>query len=119
MPNRRASREAITIFRVAEAEIDRDLSRQVQSLLQICFPGYPNRSYSKNTAASDMVSEHIPMPSQETARLPGKEHASKALIHGGGGLGPAFACLRSIPEHIAEPVERGHGQAVASVISTD
>lgn len=44
---KRGSGEAITIFRVAEAEIDGDLSGQVQSLLQMCFPGYPNRSYFK------------------------------------------------------------------------
>ena len=41
------SSEALTFFRVAEAEIDGDLSGQVQSLLQTCFPGYPNRSYFK------------------------------------------------------------------------
>jgi GNAT superfamily N-acetyltransferase len=45
--DKRGSSEAITIFRVAEAEIDGDLSGQVQSLLQVCFPGYPNRSYFK------------------------------------------------------------------------
>jgi GNAT superfamily N-acetyltransferase len=43
----RSSSEAITILRVAEAEIDGDLSGQVRSLLQVCFPGYPNRSYFK------------------------------------------------------------------------
>jgi GNAT superfamily N-acetyltransferase len=39
--------EAVTVLRIAEAEIDEDLSRQLQSLLQACFPGYPNRSYFK------------------------------------------------------------------------
>ena len=35
------------IFRVAEAEIGRDLRQQVQALLQACFAGYPSRSYFK------------------------------------------------------------------------
>jgi hypothetical protein len=35
------------ISRVAEAEIGGDLGRQVQALLQACFPGYPSRSYFK------------------------------------------------------------------------
>ena len=39
--------EAVTVLRVAEAEIGEDLSRQLQSLLQACFPGYPSRSYFK------------------------------------------------------------------------
>jgi GNAT superfamily N-acetyltransferase len=39
--------EDITVFRVGEAEIGADLSGQVQSLLQICFAGYPGRSYFK------------------------------------------------------------------------
>jgi GNAT superfamily N-acetyltransferase len=43
----RGDSEAITISRVAEAEIGGDLSRQLQSLLQMCFPGYPSRSYFK------------------------------------------------------------------------
>ena len=39
--------EAVTVLRVAEAEIGEDLSRQLQSLLQACFPAYPSRSYFK------------------------------------------------------------------------
>jgi GNAT superfamily N-acetyltransferase len=39
--------EAITVLRVAEAEISADLSRRLQSLLQASFPGYPSRSYFK------------------------------------------------------------------------
>ena len=39
--------EAITVIRVAEAEIGANLSRDLQSLLQMCFPGYPSRSYFK------------------------------------------------------------------------
>jgi len=35
------------ISRVAETEIGGDLRRQVQALLQACFPGYPSRSYFK------------------------------------------------------------------------
>jgi GNAT superfamily N-acetyltransferase len=42
-----AGGEAITVVRVAEAEIGADLSRQLQTLLQECFPGYPSRSYFK------------------------------------------------------------------------
>jgi len=42
-----ADGEAITVIRVAEAEIGADLSRRLQSLLQACFPGYPGRSYFK------------------------------------------------------------------------
>ena len=38
---------AITVIRVAEAEIGADRSKRVQSLLQTCFPGYPDRSYFK------------------------------------------------------------------------
>ena len=38
---------AITVIRVAEAEISADLHRQLQSLLQLSFAGYPNRSYFK------------------------------------------------------------------------
>jgi GNAT superfamily N-acetyltransferase len=43
----RGGSEATAIVRVAEAEIDRDLTQQVQALLQKCFPGYPGRSYFK------------------------------------------------------------------------
>ena len=43
----RGGSEAAGIFRVAETEIGRDLRRQVQALLQLCFPGYPSRSYFK------------------------------------------------------------------------
>jgi predicted N-acetyltransferase YhbS len=43
----RGGSEAVTVLRVAEAEIGEDLSRQLQSLLQVCFPGYPARSYFK------------------------------------------------------------------------
>ena len=39
--------EAMTVTRIAEPEIGPDLSRQLQSLLQACFPDYPNRSYFK------------------------------------------------------------------------
>ncbi len=39
--------QAITMIRVAEAEIGADLGRRLQSLLQACFPGYPGRSYFK------------------------------------------------------------------------
>jgi GNAT superfamily N-acetyltransferase len=39
--------EAVTVLRLAEAEIGEDLSRQLQSLLQASFPGYPSRSYFK------------------------------------------------------------------------
>jgi predicted N-acetyltransferase YhbS len=42
-----ANGEAITVIRVAEAEIGADISRQLQTLLQKCFPGYPSRSYFK------------------------------------------------------------------------
>ena len=35
------------MIRVAEAEISADRSRQLQSLLQASFPGYPGRSYFK------------------------------------------------------------------------
>lgn len=39
--------EPVTISRVAEAEIPADLVHQVQALLQMCFPGYPSRTYFK------------------------------------------------------------------------
>jgi hypothetical protein len=39
--------EAITVIRVAEAEIGVDRGKQLQSLLQECFSGYPDRSYFK------------------------------------------------------------------------
>jgi GNAT superfamily N-acetyltransferase len=39
--------EAATLVRVAEAEIGPDLGQQVQALLQMCFPGYPSRTYFK------------------------------------------------------------------------
>ena len=42
-----ADSEAITVIRIAEAEIGADLSSLLQSLLQTCFPGYPSRSYFK------------------------------------------------------------------------
>jgi GNAT superfamily N-acetyltransferase len=42
-----ADGEAITVVRVAEAEIGVNLSGRLQSLLQACFPGYPGRSYFK------------------------------------------------------------------------
>ncbi|MGD0063819.1 MAG: GNAT family N-acetyltransferase [Streptosporangiaceae bacterium] len=37
----------LKVRRVGEAEIGRDLSVRLQSLLQECFPGYPSRSYFK------------------------------------------------------------------------
>lgn len=40
-------RSAVRIFRVAEAEIGKDLSLRLTSLLQECFSGYPGRSYFK------------------------------------------------------------------------
>jgi hypothetical protein len=39
--------EPVIISRVAEAEIPADLALQVQALLQLCFPGYPSRTYFK------------------------------------------------------------------------
>ena len=39
--------EAITVIRIAEAEIGADLRQDLQSILQTCFPGYPSRSYFK------------------------------------------------------------------------
>jgi GNAT superfamily N-acetyltransferase len=42
-----ADGEAITVTRVAEAEIGADLSGRLQALLQACFPAYPGRSYFK------------------------------------------------------------------------
>ena len=42
-----AGGEAITVIRVAEPEIGADLSGRLRSLLQACFPGYPDRSYFK------------------------------------------------------------------------
>jgi GNAT superfamily N-acetyltransferase len=39
--------DAVTIVRVAEAEIGADLSTQLRSLLQACFPEYPGRTYFK------------------------------------------------------------------------
>lgn len=47
MGGERGDGEAIIVIRVAEAEIGEGLSRQLQSLLQECFPGYPGRSYFK------------------------------------------------------------------------
>lgn len=35
------------IFRLSEAEIDKDLTTRLRSLLQECFSGYPARSYFK------------------------------------------------------------------------
>jgi GNAT superfamily N-acetyltransferase len=42
-----ADGESITVIRVAEPEIGADLSGRLRSLLQACFPGYPDRSYFK------------------------------------------------------------------------
>ena len=41
------SEPAVTLTRVAEAEISADRGRQLQTLLQASFPGYPGRSYFK------------------------------------------------------------------------
>jgi hypothetical protein len=43
----RADDEAVKVIRVAEAEISADRGRQLRSLLQASFPGYPGRSYFK------------------------------------------------------------------------
>jgi hypothetical protein len=43
----RDSGEPAAISRVAEAEIPAELVRQLQVLLQACFPGYPSRAYFK------------------------------------------------------------------------
>jgi predicted N-acetyltransferase YhbS len=45
--HKRDGGEPTTISRIAEAEIPADLARQVQSLMQLCFPGYPSRTYFK------------------------------------------------------------------------
>jgi GNAT superfamily N-acetyltransferase len=37
----------VTIARVAEAEIGGDDGQRIQALLQLCFPGYPSRTYFK------------------------------------------------------------------------
>jgi GNAT superfamily N-acetyltransferase len=42
-----AGREPVTISRVAEAEIPAGTMQQAQELLQLCFPGYPDRAYFK------------------------------------------------------------------------
>ena len=47
MAAQRDASGAITVVRVAEAEIGTDAGQQVQALLQMCFPGYPSRSYFK------------------------------------------------------------------------
>ena len=47
MGGAKADDEAITVARVAEPEIGANLSSRLQSLLQACFPGYPERSYFK------------------------------------------------------------------------
>ena len=47
MGQERGGSGAVTILRVAEAEIGADLRGQLQALLQACFPGYPGRSYFK------------------------------------------------------------------------
>jgi GNAT superfamily N-acetyltransferase len=39
--------EPVTISRIAEAEILVDVMEQAQELLQVCFPGYPDRAYFK------------------------------------------------------------------------
>ena len=39
--------EEVTVRRVAEAEISRELDLALRSLLGECFPGYPGRSYFK------------------------------------------------------------------------
>jgi GNAT superfamily N-acetyltransferase len=43
----RSGDTTVSILRVAEAEIDEALSGELQALLQVCFPGYPDRSYFK------------------------------------------------------------------------
>jgi GNAT superfamily N-acetyltransferase len=43
----RDSGEAVTLVRVAEAELGPDIRPQLQALLQRCFPGYPRRTYFK------------------------------------------------------------------------
>jgi len=43
----RDAHEPTTISRVTEAEIPADLAHQVQALMQMCFPGYPSRTYFK------------------------------------------------------------------------
>jgi|ERR1022692_387007 hypothetical protein len=50
------------------------------------------------------------------AGVPGRRHG---WIAGASSTRRCFACLRSIPKGIAEPMERGHGQPVASVIPKD
>jgi GNAT superfamily N-acetyltransferase len=45
--SQRASLDPVTISRAAEAEIPADLMHQAQALLQLSFPGYPDRAYYK------------------------------------------------------------------------
>jgi GNAT superfamily N-acetyltransferase len=47
MDGAQADDKAVTVIRVAEAEIGADRDRQLRSLLQASFPEYPDRSYFK------------------------------------------------------------------------
>lgn len=47
MEQKRDGSEPAEISRVMEAEIPADLAHQVQALMQMCFPGYPSRTYFK------------------------------------------------------------------------
>lgn len=47
MEQKRDGSKPTTISRIAEAEIPADLAHQVQALMQMCFPGYPSRTYFK------------------------------------------------------------------------
>jgi len=92
--------EPTTISRVAEAEIPADLAHQLQALMQMCFPGYPSRTYFK-------LPPHFRYLAMAGAELAGQVGVEMRIVRVGSNVLRTFGvvdlCVRGS--------ERSHGLA--------
>ena len=92
--------EAATLVRVAEAEIGPDIRQQLQALLQLCFPGYPSRSYFK-------LPPHFRYLAMASGALVGQMGVELRVIRVGDEVVRTFGVV----DLCVMPGERSHGLA--------
>jgi GNAT superfamily N-acetyltransferase len=100
MAPQRDTSGATTLARVAEAEIGPDVRQQVQALLQLCFPGYPSRSYFK-------LPPHFRYLAMAHGSLAGQMGVELRVIRVGGEVVRTFGVV----DLCVRPGERSHGLA--------
>jgi GNAT superfamily N-acetyltransferase len=100
MAAQRDGSEATTLARVAEAEIGADIRQQVQALLQMCFPGYPSRSYFK-------LPPHFRYLAMAHGSLVGQMGVELRVIRVGSEVVRTFGVV----DLCVRPGERSHGLA--------